>query len=64
LPESRGDVVAFYPLSNRFYPERMFFVKKAVGLPGDEVSRIGRRIVRIKMLSAETKGCSCGILVP
>ncbi len=39
IPNKRGDVIAFYPPSNRFYPERMFFVKKAIGLPGDSVTR-------------------------
>ncbi len=28
LPNKRGDVIAFYPPPNRFYPERMFFVKR------------------------------------
>ncbi len=42
LPNKQGDVIAFYPPSNRFYPERMFFVKKAMGLPGDSVTRQGQ----------------------
>ncbi len=42
LPNQRGDVIAFYPPPNRFYPERMFFVKKAMGLPGDSITRQGQ----------------------
>ena len=41
-PTSRGEVVAFRPPPNRFYPERMVFVKKVLGLPGDRVTRTGR----------------------
>lgn len=42
LPASRGEAVAFRPPENRFYPERMVFVKKVLGLPGDHVTRTGR----------------------
>lgn len=42
LPASRGEAVAFRPAANRFYPERMVFVKKVLGLPGDRVTRTGR----------------------
>ncbi|MBK9132433.1 MAG: signal peptidase I [Gammaproteobacteria bacterium] len=41
VPETRGDLIAFYPPANRFYSSRMFFIKKAIGLPGDMVSRKG-----------------------
>lgn len=39
VPDTRGDLIAFYPPANRFYSPRMFFIKKAIGLPGDVVSR-------------------------
>ncbi len=42
VPTTRGDLVAFYPPENRFYPREMFFIKKAMGMPGDEVTRKGR----------------------
>jgi len=42
LPATRGEAVAFRPPENRFYPERMVFVKKVLGLPGDVVSRAGQ----------------------
>lgn len=42
LPSSHGEAVAFQPPPNRFYPERLVFVKKVLGLPGDVVSRSGR----------------------
>ncbi|MFA7606526.1 MAG: S26 family signal peptidase [Rhodocyclaceae bacterium] len=38
-PAARGDLVAFYPPQNRFYPQGMFFIKKAMGMPGDKVTR-------------------------
>lgn len=41
-PDSRGDLVAFFPPENRFYPRGMFFIKKAMGMPGDEVTRKGQ----------------------
>ncbi len=41
VPETRGDLIAFYPPENRFYPEEMFFIKKAIGFPGDAVTRNG-----------------------
>lgn len=41
-PAARGDLVAFYPPRNRFYPQGMFFIKKAMGMPGDKVTREGR----------------------
>lgn len=41
-PTSRGEAVAFRPPANRFYPERMVFVKQVLGLPGDHVTRSGR----------------------
>ncbi len=41
-PKTHGDLVAFYPPENRFYPKGMFFIKKAMGMPGDEVTRKGR----------------------
>ena len=42
MPDTRGDLIAFYPPPNRYYPSGMFFIKKVMGLPGDQVSRIGR----------------------
>ena len=42
LPRSRGDLVAFYPPQNRFYPNGMFFIKHAAGIPGDTVTRQGK----------------------
>lgn len=42
LPAARGEAVAFRPPENLFYPVRMVFVKKVLGLPGDVVSRAGR----------------------
>ena len=42
LPASRGEAVAFRPPANPFYPDRMVFVKKVLGLPGDRVTRTGR----------------------
>ncbi len=41
-PDTRGDLVAFYPPENRFYPKGMFFIKQAMGMPGDEVTRKGQ----------------------
>ena len=41
-PTVRGDTVAFRPPPNRFYPQRMVFVKKIQGLPGEHVTRVGR----------------------
>ncbi len=42
VPTTRGDLVAFYPPENRFYPREMFFIKKAIGMPGDEVTHKGQ----------------------
>lgn len=42
VPERHGNLVAFYPPTNDFYPSSMFFIKKAMGLPGDKVTREGR----------------------
>ncbi|MEX0914724.1 MAG: S26 family signal peptidase [Wenzhouxiangellaceae bacterium] len=41
-PDTRGDLVAFYPPQNRFYPQGMVFIKQAMGMPGDEVTRQGQ----------------------
>lgn len=41
-PDTRGNLVAFYPPENRFYPKDMFFIKKAIGMPGDKVTRQGQ----------------------
>lgn len=38
-PDNRGELVAFYPPENRFYRQDMFFIKKVMGMPGDEVTR-------------------------
>lgn len=43
LPEAPGDLVAFHPPKNRFYRDGMIFIKKAIGMPGDEVTREGSR---------------------
>lgn len=43
LPETPGDLVAFHPPRNRFYRDGMFFIKKAIGMPGDEVTSEGSR---------------------
>ncbi len=66
LPNKRGDVIAFYPPSNRFYPERMFFVKKAMGLPGDSVTRQGQDffINRRWVAMAKTRSNSGNSLAP
>jgi len=41
IPEAPGDLIAFYPPHNRFYPSGMFFIKKVRGMPGDVVRRRG-----------------------
>ena len=41
-PDTRGDLVAFYPPENRFYPKDMFFIKQVMGMPGDAVTRHGQ----------------------
>lgn len=38
-PETPGDLFAFHPPKNRFYRDSMFFIKKTIGMPGDEVTR-------------------------
>lgn len=42
---ARGDVVAFRPPANRFYPDGMGFLKVVVGLPGDSVAWRGREVL-------------------
>lgn len=40
----RGDMAAFYPPKNPYYPEQMFFTKILMGMPGDVVSHRGREV--------------------
>lgn len=41
LVPDRGELVAFHPGPNRFYPADSLFVKRLVGLPGDAVTYDG-----------------------
>lgn len=41
VPKTRGDLIAFYPPTNRFYPPSMFFIKQVIGFPGDRITRKG-----------------------
>lgn len=40
----RGDLVAFYPPKNPYYPQHMYFTKIMVGMPGDVLAMKGREV--------------------
>lgn len=57
-PQARGDLVAFHPPKNRFYPPGMLFIKRAIGFPGDAISRKGQDFYVNDVYVGTAKGLS------
>lgn len=57
---NKGEMAAFYPPENPYYPKEMWFTKIIVGVPGDVITHQGRDVLINGNLVGEAKATDSG----